>query len=128
MRRYFIVFGLILLIGMTACGGDTKSGSASTAEAYYQALVDKEQEQMLSLSCADWEESAATEYDAFQAVTVRLDGLSCSDTGTDGEKTLVTCQGKIMATYNGEEQAFPLDKRTVEVVQVQGEWRVCGYR
>jgi hypothetical protein len=66
--------------------------------------------------------------DSFQAVTASLEGLSCKVTGTDGAFTLVTCQGNIVTSYNGETQQFDLSLRTYQVVKQGGENLVCGYR
>lgn len=68
------------------------------------------------------------ELDSFQAIATRLDGLSCAVTGTDQDTTLVKCQGKILATYNNEDQKFDLSVRTYQVVNQGGEFLVCGYR
>jgi hypothetical protein len=66
------------------------------------------------------------ELDSFMAVSTSLEGLSCAQTGTDGEKALVTCQGKIVASYNGELQSFDLSTRTYIAENSTGEWLVCG--
>ena len=83
---------------------------------------------MSALSCAAWEQDARMEFDSFQAITTRLDGLSCSATSTDKDKTSVTCKGKIVATYNNEDQDFDLSVRTYQVVNQGGEFLVCGYQ
>ena len=82
----------------------------------------------LHATCGEWEEDALLELDSFQAVTARLDGLACEQTGTDGETALVLCKGKIIATYNEEDQELDLSVRTYQVVQEGGEWLVCGTR
>ena len=38
------------------------------------------------------------------------------------------CKGKIVATYNNEDQELDLSVRTYQVVQEGGEWLVCGVR
>jgi len=43
-----------------------------------------------------------------------------------GANALVTCQGKIVASYNGELQEFNLSARTYVVENSTGEWLVCG--
>jgi hypothetical protein len=68
------------------------------------------------------------EVDSFQAVTPSLEGLSCKQTGTDGDTALVTCQGKIKATYGTELAEFDLSARTFQMAKEGGDWRVCGYR
>lgn len=117
----------VLAILLAACGGGT-SGSVRAVEDYLNALVSKDDALVSSLSCEEWEMMALLELDSFQAVETRLEGLTCSDAGTDGDTFLVNCQGKIIATYNDEDQELDLSLRTYEVVQQGGEYLVCGYR
>jgi hypothetical protein len=129
MRRSIILLlSLILsLLLLTACSAG-QADAAATVEAYLQALVAKQSDQLSTLSCADWEASALTELDAFQNVEAQLVDLSCTETGSDAGATLVTCTGKITASYNGEQQEFPLEDRVYQLVEEGGELRVCGYR
>ena len=119
----------ILVILLSACGPATSSDPAARAvEGYLTALVDKDSNRLAALSCTTWETNALMELDSFQAVQTRLDGLACETTGTDTGTTLVTCKGKIVATYNNEEQELDLSVRTYQVVQEGGEYLVCGYQ
>jgi predicted small secreted protein len=113
---------------LAACVSNTQPGPAQAVEAYLQALVNKDADKMISASCSEWESSARTELEAFTAVSASLDGLSCKETGKEGEKSLVQCDGKIVASYGGENQEFPLQGRTYQVVQQSGDWRMCGYK
>jgi hypothetical protein len=132
MRRLFI--SLLVSLGifavlLSACGPATSSDPAAHAvEGYLTALVDKDSNRLAVLSCATWETNALMELDSFQAVQTRLDGLACQTTGTDTGTALVTCKGKIVATYNNEDQELDLSVRTYHVVQEGGEYLVCGYR
>ena len=121
-----IVISSILML-LSACSGGTKS-AAVAVEDYIRALVAKDAARLSALSCADWEQMAQTELDSFQAVQVRLDGLACSVIGNEGSTTLVTCQGKIIASYNNEDQTIDLSVRTYQVVHQGGDYLVCGYR
>jgi hypothetical protein len=67
------------------------------------------------------------ELDAFQGVDTSLDGLACAQTGQQDDATLVTCQGKIVATYANEKQEFDLSKRAYRLVPQGDGWLVCGY-
>lgn len=129
MRRFILFFCLLVMSSLllAACSGQ-KRQAAATVEAYLQALVGKQSEQLSTLSCASWESSALTELDAFQNVEAQLVDLSCKETGSDGATRLVTCAGKITASYNGETQDFPLGERVYQLVDEGGEWRVCGYQ
>jgi hypothetical protein len=126
-------FSLILLIVFTslavsACASNNESAPAQAVESYLTALVEKDANRLTTLSCGDWEDDALLELDSFQAVTARLEGLACEQTGTDGDTTLVLCNGNIVATYNDEDQQLDLSVRTYQVVQEGGEWLVCGTR
>lgn len=125
-------FLLILVVGgmflLSACGGGANQNAAPKAvEDYLQALVAQDADKLAGLSCADWEEDALLELDSFQGVTARLDAPACAVTGEDGGAKLVTCQGKIVATYNNEDQELALNTRTYRVIEDGGAWRVCGY-
>lgn len=123
-----ILLGVLGLL-LSSCGSAASSTTpAGTVEAYIHALVGMDKNHLSELSCADWEPSALQEMDSFQAVKTRLEGLACQVSATDGATTLVKCQGKIIATYNGEDQTLDLSARTYQVVQQGGEYVVCGYR
>ncbi|TLN21726.1 hypothetical protein FDZ74_04880 [bacterium] len=127
-RSVFLLLTLAVLLAVLAACSGGQGDAAATVEAYLQALVAKQSDQLSTLSCADWESSALTELDAFQNVEAQLVDLSCAESGKDGDATLVTCSGKITASYNGELQEFPLDERIYQLVDEGGELRVCGYR
>lgn len=127
MKKLLIacVFGLGILL--SACGSNTKSNAAAeTVEAYVHAIVENDASKLSALSCADWESQALIELDSLQAVTSTLDGFSCQQSGTDGETALVSCVGKMILSYNGENQELDLSTRTYQVVQQGGDWLVCG--
>jgi len=119
---------IITALALAACGASDADAPAKAVENYLTALVEKDGDRLPTLVCGDWEADALIELDSFQAVTARLDNLSCSQTGTDGETALILCTGNIIATYNGEDQALDLSGRTFQVTQENGEWLVCGTR
>jgi len=129
MKKFAPAILLLAILAMlvSACGSG-KSPAVRAVEDYLNALVAKDGTKLSALSCADWEASALLELDSLQAVNTRLEGLACTVSGTDGSTTLVSCQGKIIATYNNEDQALDLSVRTYQVVQQGGESLVCGYR
>ncbi|HET7144497.1 MAG TPA: hypothetical protein VFI68_10795, partial [Anaerolineales bacterium] len=67
-----------------------------------------------------------TELDSLQAVTATLEGFSCQQSGADGETILVNCTGRMILSYNGEDQELDLSTRTYRVVEQDGNWLVCG--
>ena len=127
VRKLFLLSVLGLGIFLTACNSATaSSGAVDAVEAYVHAVVENDPSKLSALSCADWETDALTELDSFQAVKTSLEGFSCEESGTDGANTLVVCQGKIIASYNGEKQKLDLSTRTYQVVEQGGSWLVCG--
>jgi len=130
LRRFFLIlFMTIAILALAACGApNTNDAPAKAVEDYLTALVEKDADRLSTLVCGEWEEDALIELDSFQAVTVRLDGLACEQTGTDGETALVLCSGKIIASYNNEDQELDLSVRTYQVTQEGGDWLVCGVR
>ena len=126
--RFLTLFMMFAILWLPACGSSSDSAPAKAVEDYLTALVEKDANRLTTLSCGEWEEDALLELDSFQAVTERLEGLACEQTGTDGETSLVLCNGRIIATYNEEDQELDLSVRTYQVVQEGGEWLVCGTR
>jgi hypothetical protein len=121
----FLVSVFVLLL--SACG-PSKNPAAKAVENYLTALVDKNSDRFTALSCAGWKANARLEYDSLQAVNTRLQGLSCVVTGANEATTDVVCQGKIIATYNKEDQQLDLSVRSYQVVRQGGEYLVCGYK
>jgi len=123
MVRFLCLAALLV----SACG-KAKDPAVKAVQDYLAALVSKDGNSISALSCADWESNARLELDSLQAVTTRLENLSCATSGKDGATTLVSCQGKIIATYNNEDQQLDLSVRVYQVVQQGGEYLVCGYK
>ena len=130
MRKVLVILlmAFVAALLLSACGSQNKDAPAKAVEDYLNALVEKNADRLTTLSCSDWEDDALLELDSFQAVTTKLDGLACAQTGTDGDTALVLCKGKIIATYNNEDQELDLSVRTYQVVQQNGDWLVCGTR
>ena len=130
MRKFSLILFTLLIAAsfLIACAPNNADAPANAVEDYLNALVAKDADRLSTLSCGEWEDDALLELDSFQAVTARLEGLSCEQTGTDGDTALVLCNGNIVATYNDEDQELDLSVRTYEVIQEGGEWLVCGTR
>ena len=123
-----VILVSISVLLLAACGGKAADPSAKAVEDYLTALVNKDSTKLSALSCATWESNALLELDSLQAVKARLDGMTCKTTGSEGTTSQVSCQGRILATYNGEDQALDLSVRTYQVVQQGGDYLVCGYK
>ena len=129
MRTFSLIFFSVLItLTISACASNNDSAPVQAVEDYLNALVEKDANRLTTLVCGEWEEEALLELDSFQAVTARLEGVACEQTGTDGDTALVLCNGNIVATYNNEDQQLDLSVRTYQVLQEGGEWLVCGTR
>jgi len=132
MRQPFflLLWILLLLLGLTSCGsqGSSTGSAAAGIEYYLQALASKDAVQLVQASCAQWEEGSSVELDSFELVETKLDNLSCQETGEEGETKLVICQGKILTSYNGENQEVDLSANTYVAALEDGVWKMCGYR
>ena len=129
MRKILLILFIALTanIILTACAS-RNAAPAIAVEDYLNALVEKNADRLSTLVCGDWEEDALIELDSFQAVTARLEDAACTQTGTDGDTALVLCTGRIIASYNEEDQELDLSVRTYQVTREGGEWVVCGTR
>jgi hypothetical protein len=128
MRKLVLPFIFIPAIMILAACAPNNDAPVRAVENYLNALVNKEADKLPTLVCGDWETDAMIELDSFQAVTARLENLSCSQTGTDGDTALVLCTGDIVATYNNEDQKLDLSTRAYQVTEQGGDWLVCGTR
>jgi hypothetical protein len=128
--RTFSLSVLVILaaLALTACASNNGNAPVKAVEDYLNALVAKDADRLSTLSCGEWEDDALLELDSFQAVNTRLEGVACQQTGTDGSTALVLCNGKIIATYDTEDQELDLSVRIYQVVEEGGEWLVCGVR
>jgi hypothetical protein len=126
--RLLIPGMVLLLLFLNGCQNNQTSGAAAAVEAYLKALVGNDPSQISNLSCAAWESQGRLEFDSFAGVKASLKDASCKESGKDGNYTLVTCSGSIVANYNGEDQTLDLGRHTYQTVQEGGDWRMCGYR
>jgi len=55
-----------------------------------------------------WEGQAVAQADSFRSMNAKLENVTCKQNGTSGDLTLVTCDGQIVTTYNGENRSWPL--------------------
>jgi hypothetical protein len=127
MRKISLLVGLFLLIFVSGCASGNQDAPGSVVQTYFQAIVAGDAERIASISCADWESTARDEVSSFAGVKARLENVTCTSGAATDDSAVVTCTGAIVATYNNEDQDFPLEERPVRVVRQSGEWLVCGY-
>jgi len=130
VRKLFSLLLIVFIANLllTACASSGSAAPAQAVETYWNVIVEKDAERLPTLVCGAYEEEALTVLDSLQAVTARLENLSCSQTGTDGDKALVNCTGDMVLTYDAEDQNIDLSVFTYEVVKEGGDWLVCGAR
>lgn len=131
MRKLLLILTIVFITNLllTACSSSSKTDApAKAVEDYWNVVVAKDVDRLPTLVCGDWEGEALTVLDSLQAVTARLEDVSCKQTGTDGDTALVNCTGNIVATYNNEDQKIDLSVYTYQVKQEGGDWLVCGTR
>ena len=125
MRLFRAVLLFVIILILNACSSSV--GAPQAIEGYIRALAEKDVVAATNGSCLAWEEAAYAEASSFEAVEVTLEGLGCSTSGSEGEFTLLACDGKIVANYGGELLDIDLSQRTYLALQEQGEWKMCGY-
>ena len=129
MRKILLILCAVMLANLlSACSSSKTDAPAKAVEDYLNVLVTKDENRLPSLVCGDWESDALLELDSLQAVTAKLENVSCKQTGSDGDTALVSCTGKLVTTYNNENQDIDLSAETYQVVQQGGDWLVCGTR
>lgn len=129
MRKILLILCVVMLANLlSACSSSKTDAPAKAVEDYLNVLVTKDENRLPSLVCGDWESDAMLELDSLQAVTAKLEDVSCKQTGSDGDTALVKCTGRLVTTYNNENQDIDLSVETYQVVQQGGDWLVCGTR
>jgi hypothetical protein len=127
MKRSGVVAGTLFLL-ILVLAGCSQPGPDAAVESFLKALLAGDENKVYQAVCPEWEAQAAVELDAFSGVTGKLDGASCTKAATDGDYTLITCTGRMVLNYQGELRDRPLEGRTYLARQVDGEWKMCGYR
>ena len=134
MKWMLVPLLLVSMLVVVGCSAETpeaattnQTPAAQTLQTYLQALVEKDEDALVRMTCADWEANALLEFDAFGGVETSLDGLSCEQVENGDGTATVVCQGKILASYQDEVREFDLSGRTYQMVEENGDWLVCGY-
>jgi hypothetical protein len=129
VQKQFLILSILILTGtlLASCASNTDA-PAQAVETYWNTVVAKDAERLPTLVCGDYEEDALTTLDSLQAVNARLENFSCTQTGTDGDTTLVNCTGNLVLTYDTEDQQIDLSTFTYKVIEQDGDWLVCGAR
>jgi hypothetical protein len=127
MRRssVFSIILLIILLTLSACAD--KASAPDSIENYLKTKVKGDGNKLASLSCKDYEAQALLDAASFESVDAKIENLTCKETGKDGQFTLVTCEGKLIVQYRGEDpREQSLGGTTYRAVQEDDEWKMCG--
>ena len=60
-------------------------------------------------------------------MNAELQGMSCRQSGQEGDYTVIECEGKIVTVYNGETREWDLGAFPYRMIQEGGDWKMCGY-
>lgn len=119
--------GLVVALMLLALTGCAEEGDpVATLETYLEARVNSDVEALQAVSCAAREGQAVMEASSFEGRNAEIRDLRCQagDVNTNDDEVIVSCEGAIVASYQGEEQSFPLTN--YRMVREGGEWRYCG--
>jgi hypothetical protein len=87
-----------------------------------KAKADGDADTIRQLLCSEMEGVLEREIRTFESVSdVRIEGMACQRVS---DSDVVTCSGKIVASYGTEDTEFPL--ASYRVVDEDGEWKWCG--
>lgn len=122
MRLAKVIVLIMLMFLLAACSSSGSNDPAASVESYLQAKAEGDADSIRQLLCSEMESVLERETRTFESVSdVRIEGMACQRTG---DSDVVTCAGKIVATYGAEDTEFPL--ASYRVVEEDGEWKWCG--
>jgi len=126
MRRISLVLSLLfVLLILSGCADESRPTDA--IEGYLKAQVAGNADDLIKLSCAGWEAEAKTAAASFQSVDAKIDGLKCTENGSDGNYELITCEGTIVIQYRGEDpRSQNVPDLTYRAIKENNEWKMCG--
>lgn len=124
--RFLIIALFLSAIVLTACSVSSKDEPGKIVEAYWQALVEKNDARISGLTCAAFEQEALTTLESFRAVEVVEKDVSCSSTSLDDTTASVKCSGSLVASYGAEDLVIDLSQRTYLAVKEGSDWLMCG--
>lgn len=132
MKTLLAVLACVSLAFLGVACISSQAAPVQTMQAFLTAFATKDENNLINLTCKEWQDQALLEYDSFGNVTTELKDVSCKlvgQTTNSQEETIysVNCTGAIAASYNGELRTFDLGKRMYQVVDRGGSLQVCGY-
>jgi len=95
-----------------------------TVYAYLQARTESDTIAMQDLSCAAWDSQALIQSQSFRAMSAQLKDVNCVTASSTDDSAVVTCEGVILTTYNGQNREWPIGG--FALVLEDESWRICG--
>lgn len=126
INRFHLLIALMFTVLLTACSASAKDEPGRIVEAYWQALVEKDDARISALSCAAYAQEALTTLESFRAVEVVQKDVSCTSSLVDDTTALVACKGTLVASYGAEDLIIDLSQRGYKAVKEGSEWLMCG--
>ena len=121
-KLLLLITTIVMLVLLMACSSSSSGDQAQIVEKYMQAKAGGDADTIRQLLCSEMESVLERESRTFESVSdVRIEGMACQRVG---ESDVVSCEGKIVATYGAEDTEFPLG--SYSVVEEDGEWKWCG--
>ncbi len=105
---------------------EVESPAVEIIEQYLQARVDSDEERLYEITCAALEGEIPMQASSFAAVNASLQNVECGLDGSEGDFTLVTCEGAFVIEYGAERENSEIPLETYRALQEDGEWRACG--
>jgi hypothetical protein len=123
MKYSKFLLPILIFLFLSACSSSSPSGDpGQSVEAYIQAKAEGDADTIGQLLCSEMESVLERESRTFESVSdVRVEGMACERVG---DSDVVSCTGKIVATYGAEDTDFPL--ASYRIVEEDGEWKWCG--
>lgn len=126
MRRYLLL-ALFVTAALALASCAKESSAPEVIENYLKAKVASNADELSNLACKDWEAKAQQDAASFESVKAELQNMSCKEDGKDGQYTLVTCDGKLIIEYRGEDpREQDLSDTTYLALKEDNEWKMCG--
>ena len=122
-----ITLACLVIFLFSTCTKSTGNPSLVTFE-YLSALVNKETEKIVALSCNEWETNAIMDVDSLMNIKAELSNVECDEVGREGNEAYVVCSGIIKLTYDAEIQEIDLNSRKYTLRLENNDWRMCNYQ
>lgn len=113
---------LSLLLVLAACADE--GDPAQAVEQYFQAQLDGDVNELRGLLCTNLEAEVEDRANSLAGLDAELRDVECTRGDTEGEYTIVNCEGVIFINYGTENSELPL--ASYRTILEDGQWKMCG--